>query len=192
MLLYVSMSANGQEQRLDFNVFDDDDIVGVVTATKNVEGDRTQYDVRSDVTLSMLLKFNVSYTVSAIYEHHIMQKSDATIYVNGSVKHHVVAEYSGGKYHIVVDGKEQTAVGKIIASSATLYFQKPDDVQHVFSETSGVLKPLKQVGVNLYQLLDPDQSSNLNTYTYTGPDALEKIIVERFLLPTLSLVRLGK
>jgi hypothetical protein len=184
------LSASGQVSYRNYDVKNDEDVVGSVNAVKRVVGDEAHYEVKSDVTISMIIKVNIVYSVSAVYKNAVLQTSKASIYVNGKLRHSVVAKRQSDKYELVVDGELRYLAAPIVASSATLYFQRPDGIRDIFSETSGVLKSLSKISIGRFELIDLEQSSDLNTYTYSNSDLLDLIVVERFLLPTLKLIRL--
>lgn len=174
-----------------YEVRSGDKSVGEVLAEKKTVGDLTRYEVRSNVTISMVFKVHVAYKVIATYRDGIMEASTATVYVNGSVKNQVDALRNGDHYEVVIDGDITLFYGNITASSATLYFAKPLVGTAMFSETSGVLKVFTAMRDGRLMLREPDSDSNHNTYLYKNDHLLTEVAIERFLFPSLSLHHTG-
>lgn len=174
-----------------YEVRSGDKTVGEVLAEKKTVGDVTRYEVRSNVTISMVFKVHVAYKVIATYRDGVMEASTATVYVNGSAKDQVDALRSGDHYQVVIDGDITLFYGDITASSATLYFDKPEVGAAMFSETSGVLKVFTAMRDGRLMLRDPDSDSNHNTYLYENDHLLSEVAIERFLYPSLSLHHTG-
>lgn len=185
--MILSGTLPAQDVSRHYDVMSGDKTVGIVHARKYVEGESTRYDVISEVTMSLIFKVHVSYKVSAVYRYNALQASTATIYLNGSVKNQIDVIRRNGYYDVVIDGAMSRIDGNITASSATLYFEKPPLPSQVFSETSGILKPLTTMADGRLLLQDPNRDSEINRYLYHGDNLLKTIDIERFLFPSLVL-----
>ena len=186
LTILLCLSANAQTYLRNYEVESSDKVVGGITATRSIEGDYTEYNVTSEVAMTILFEVEVSYKVQAIYKGGILISSSATVYLNGNTQNDVNCERTGDHYTIVADGHTTRIYEDIKYSSALLYFNKPKDVRKVFSETDGTLKTLSETADGKFKLKDPEKEKNVNTYTYSSDQGLQSIIIERMLLPTLK------
>lgn len=180
------LSANAQTYLRNYKVESSDELVGKISATRSVEGDYIQYEVNSHVEMTILFKVEVDYKLQATYKEGVLVSSSATVYLNGRTQENMNCEREGDHYTLVSDGHTTRIYEDIKWSSAKLYFDKPDDVRKVFSETDGSFKNLSKTADGKYLLKDPQQDANVNTYTYSSEQGLHRIIIERRLLPTLK------
>lgn len=182
----VCLSANAQTYQRNYKVESSDKLVGKISATRSVDGDYVQYDVTSTVVMTILFEIKVEYKLQATYKNDVLVSSSATVYLNGSTQSDLNCERTGDHYTIVSDGHTTRIYEDIKWSSAKLYFNKPDQVRKVFSETDGTFKTLSETADGKYLLKDPEKDSNVNTYSYSSDQGLNQIIIERSLLPTLK------
>ncbi len=189
LLVLVSLSSvRAQVYTRKYEVKSSDKRIGQVVVTRSLEGEIEQYTVDSDVTMSMIISLNVSYKVQATFKKGVLVASSATIYLNGNIQDQVDVERKGDHYEVVMNGHTTRIYQEITASSASLFFSKPKGIKTVFSETSGIMKPVTETADGKFKLRDPDKESNLNTYTYSSDQGLNGIEIERSLFPTLNLV----
>lgn len=186
LTVLLCLSANAQTYLRNYEIESSDKVVGGITATRSIEGDYTEYNVTSEVAMTILFEVEVSYKVQAIYKNDILISSSATVYLNGNTQNDVNCERTGDHYTIVADGHTTRIYEDIKYSSALLYFNKPTDVRKVFSETDGTLKTLTETADGKFRLKDPEKEKNVNTYTYSSDQGLQSIIIDRMLLPTLK------
>lgn len=180
------LSANAQTYLRNYKVESSDKLVGKISATRSVDGDFVQYDITSEVVMTILFEIKVEYKLQATYKNDILVSSSATVYLNGRTQSDMNCERTGDHYTLVSDGHTTRIYEDIKWSSAKLYFNKPDDVRKIFSETDGTFKDLSKTSDGKYILKDPEKDSNMNTYSYSSDQGLNQIIIERSLLPTLK------
>jgi hypothetical protein len=116
----------------------------------------------------------------------VLINSTATIYLNGKTQSKVSVAKQGNDYTVVKDGETSKINGPINWSSAKLYFNRPNDIKKIFSETEGAFKNLVKRADGKLILRDGDNSSSQNIYTFSSEQGLYNIEIERPLLPTLS------
>lgn len=180
------LSANAQTYLRNYKVESSDKLVGKIAATRAVDGDYVQYDVTSTVVMTILFEIKVEYKLQATYKNDVLVSSSATVYLNGRTQSDMNCERTGDHYTLLSDGHTTRIYEDIKWSSAKLYFNKPDDVRKVFSETDGTFKTLSKTSDGKYLLKDPEKDANINTYSYSSDQGLNQIIIERSLLPTLK------
>ena len=185
-LLLFSNSLFSQVYSRSYEVKSGDKRVGEIHATKHASGEVVQYEVSSDVYMTMLFSIHVSYKVQANFKEGVMVSSSATVYINDRVQNDVNVERTGDHYTVEMDGHTTRIYEDIKFSSAKLYFDKPEDIKQIFSETNGIMKPLTETADGKFRLKDPDSKSSVNTYTYSSEQGLHSIIIERSLFPTLE------
>lgn len=186
LALLVAFSANAQTYLRNYEIESSDKVVGGITATRSIDGDFIEYNVTSDVSMTILFEVNVSYKVQAIFKNNILVSSSATVYLNGNPQNDVICERTGDHYTIVADGHTTKIYEDIKFTSASLYFNKPAGVRKVFSETDGTFKTVSETSEGKFKLKDPEKEKNVNTYTYSSDQGLQSIIIDRMLLPTLK------
>ena len=184
--LFVSTCLLGQVYTRSYEVKSGDKRVGEINATKHVSGEVVQYEVTSDVYMTMIFSIHVSYKVQANFKEGVMVSSSATVYINDRVQNKVDAERTGDHYTVNIDGHTSRIYEDITFSSAKLYFSKPEKIKEVFSETNGIMKNLSETADGNFRLKDPDKDSSVNTYTYSSEQGLHSIVIERSLFPTLN------
>lgn len=186
-LLYfaVTQSAVSQHNVRTYAVQSGDKKVGDVRAVQRIVGEEVHYDVRSEVSISMLFTVTMAYRVTSVYSQGILQGSTAVVYLNGSVRSQVETIRRDGYYDVIEDGVIKRIDGDIRASSASLYFAKPDAREMVFSESSGALKPMSTLADGRLLLRNPQKVSDLNTYSYGAETMLKSIEIEHALFPNL-------
>ncbi len=185
LLITLSMSCFGQTYKRNFTITSDDKQVGIMSATRSEEGDFVQYDVSSEVSMTILFKISVSYKVQATYKNDLLVASSATVYLNGDVQNDVNVERTGDHYTVTADGHTTRIYEDIRWSSAKLYFNKPVGAKKVLSETDGLLKNISELANGDFRLKDPEKESNVNTYNYSSDQGLNSIDLQRALLPDL-------
>ncbi len=181
----VTQSVGAQHNVRTYAVQSGDKKVGEVRAVQRIVGEEAHYDVRSEVSISMLFTVTMSYSVKSVYRHGVFQGSTAVVYLNGSVRSQVETIRRDGYYDVIEDGVIRRIDGDIRASSASLYFAKPDARVMVFSETSGALKPMSTLSDGRLLLRNPQKVSDLNTYSYGTETVLKSIEIEHALFPNL-------
>jgi len=185
-LILLGNTLFGQVYSRNFEVKSGDKRVGEIHATKHASGEVVQYEVSSDVYMTMLFSIHVSYKVQANFKEGVMVSSSATVYINDRVQNDVNVVRTGDHYTVEMDGHTTRIYDDIKFSSAKLYFSKPEDIKKVFSETNGIMKTLTETADGNFRLKDPDSNSSVNTYSYSSEQGLHSIIIERSLFPTLE------
>lgn len=187
LLLLISQQVYGQVYSRSYEVKSGDKRVGEIHATKHASGEVVQYEVTSDVYMTLLFSIHVSYKVQANFKEGVMVSSSATVYINDRVQNDVNVERTGDHYTVEMDGHTTRIYEDIKFSSAKLYFSKPgENIKQVFSETNGIMKTLTETADGNFRLKDPDSNSSVNTYNYSSEQGLHSIVIERSLFPTLD------
>lgn len=186
-ILLFGLTANGQTYLRNYDIETNDNIVGGVTATKTSDGDYSEYNVTTKVSMTAVFEINLEYKVQAIYQNKVLVSSSSTIYLNNEVQSTVTCERTGDHYTIVKDGHSTKIYDAISWSSAKMFFNKPKDVRKVFSETEGIMKNLSSTADGKFILRDPNNTDNTNTYTFSSEQGLHAILFKRELLPELTI-----
>ncbi|MCA1762310.1 MAG: DUF6134 family protein [Cryomorphaceae bacterium] len=188
LAICISTALSAQVYTRNYEVKSSDKRVGEVTAVKHADGDLEQYDISSDVYMTLLFKIHVSYKVQANFKDGILVSSSATVYLNERIQDEVDVMRTGDHYTVTTNGHKTRIYGDIEYSSAKLYFSRPDEVKKVFSETNGELKDLVKTSDGNFRLKNPEKESEVNTYKYSSDQGLHSVLIERSMFPDIKLV----
>lgn len=188
LLFLIPNLLSAQVYTRNYEVKSSDKRVGEVTAVKHADGELVQYDITSDVYMTLIFQIHVSYKVQANFKDGVLVSSSATVYLNEKVQNQVDVLRTGDHYTVTKDGHKTRIYGDIKFSSAKLYFSRPDDVKKVFSETGGEIKDLVKTSDGKFRLKNPEKESEVNTYKYSSDQGLHSVKIERSLFPDIELV----
>ncbi len=187
LIVLIPVFVNAQVYTRNYEVESSDKRVGDVTAVKHADGELVQYDITSDVYMTLLFNIHVSYKVQANFKDGLLVSSSATVYLNGRVQDQVDVLRTGDHYTVTKDDHKTRIYGDIAYSSAKLYFSRPDNIKKVFSETGGEMKDLVKTSDGNVRRKNSEKESEVNTYKYSSDQGLHSVLIERSLFPDIEL-----
>lgn len=159
------MNSDASNEVLVYDLIVSGEKIGIVTATKKVEGNKITYTSDSDATTSMVFKIDIKTRMTVVYKNNILQESSYRFYKNGKLKEAANVTLSNGIYSIIHDKKVTTYNKKIVKSTIVLPFELPNDKDSYFEEVEGNFKTIKLINENNYQLYNQNNTQK-DDYNY--------------------------
>ena len=164
-LLFQWLSVNAQTKNYDILV--DNINVGSLTASKQIDGDKTIYTIDSKSVVHLLGQKTITTSFVGVFRNGVLESSSYTLEKNGNPSDSSVITESNGVYSISRKGKKTTLSSPIKYVTCLLYFEKPDVSQKYFDVLKAVYSPIINAGRNTYVYAD-SSSNETTTYTYTN------------------------
>ncbi len=166
-VFFHSFSLLAQSTVTLFDVTMNDKKIGVLKATKNINGKMVTKNISSNSKTNVLaLSVHVESEVYVTSENDILKTSFAYRQVNrGSENIETTVKFiAQSKYKIVKNGVVTFLNANINYSIVDLYFKEPKGINTVFSNTHGAFLNIKYVGKGDYELQLPDDKTNIFSY----------------------------
>ena len=166
-LSFYSFSILAQSTVSLFDVTMNDKKIGVLKATKNINGKMVTKNISSSSKTNVLaLSVHVESEVYVTSENDILKTSFAYRQVNrGSENIETTVKFlAPSKYEIVKNGVNTVINSNINYSIVDLYFKEPKGLYIVFSNTHGAFLNIKSLGNGDYELQLPDGKTNIFRY----------------------------
>jgi hypothetical protein len=149
--------------------------IGEMTAVKKKTGQKTFYDVKSEVSFWFFGKINLDYLVKTEYQEKQLMIADVQSKSNrGDFR--TLIKWNNDHYQ--VDAKSykydnNTSVRKpLYFSSAVFFFEEPKDIKEFMAEGFGLVSPIKKIK-DYYEV---DVNGNKNKYYYVD-GVLDKAVM---------------
>jgi hypothetical protein len=149
--------------------------IGEMTAVKKKSGQKTFYDVKSEVSFWFFGKINLDYLVKTEYQDKQLMFADVQSKSNRGDFRTLI---KWNKDHYQVDAKNykydnNTPVRKpLYFSSAVFFFEEPKDVKEFMAEGFGLVSPIRKIK-DYYEV---DVNGNKNKYYYVD-GVLDKAVM---------------
>ena len=180
ILILVFVSFIGKTQTLTYDLFAKDHHIGELTVTKTEKENICKIEVLSIVSVHLFIKIELSYKLVSIYKNNELESGSVVVFVNGK-EHSKTTVEKTGDFYTLTDGKHSKKLFDIITySGARFYFTEPANINHLFSEFSNNVKPIKEIGENEYQVTDPEKGYK-SEYIYKD-GILQKSVIHHTLL----------
>jgi hypothetical protein len=171
---------------MNFLVYKGADRIGTLRITQLIESDRVTYTLVSDVSIDLLVEFNIEETITDVFENGYLQSSDHTRYVNETLRASNTLVRSDSVYKITdSDASIKYLKEGIQASVLSLYFHEPVSGQLAYSENFRELIKLKEVAAHTYSVELPN--GTMTTYYYRN--ARMQSVVSQTRFGTIKFVR---
>ncbi|MBC7388046.1 MAG: hypothetical protein H7329_02435, partial [Opitutaceae bacterium] len=160
---FYSFSIFAQSTVSLFDVTMNDKKIGVLKATKNINGKMVTKNISSNSKTNVLtLSVHVESEVYVTSENDILKTSFAYRQVShGSENIETTVKFlAPSKYKIVKNGVISVISSNINYSIVDLYFKEPKGLNTVFSNTHGAFLIIKPLGKGDYELQLPDGKTN--------------------------------
>lgn len=139
-------------QYLRYDIFVSNNKIGEVLASKNSKGPLTTYSIQTNLSFTLLEKYDVNYQLSSSYKNNYLTESALKNIVNGDLEDDVHIKWDGTQYTGQANKKNVVLKEKIKHSIAKLYFHEPSGVERIFSEKYIDFEKLKVQPPNEYIL----------------------------------------
>ena len=166
--LALTAGAFAQKVEINFEVLMGDDRIGTLKAVMIRQGKLSKMEVRSKTEATKLaITLQMESEISVTKENNIVITGMAWRRANlGMDDIHTTVKRTGLKtYEHDCDGDVRTVQSEdITLCVADLYFTEPRGVTTIFSNMHGEYVPLRQIAVNAYHLVTPDNKDSIYTY----------------------------
>lgn len=164
--LFLLIATLSNSQTFDYTITSNNNYIGDLKVTKTVLNKNTfQIEAVSEVKVKIFIKINLKYNLNCTYKNNELLFSSVTTYVNGKIHSTSKTEKMGDYYTITKNGHSSKYLNKITFSGALLYYREPKGLLNIYSEFDNLEKPIKNTGINNYQIINP-KDGHLSEYTY--------------------------
>lgn len=154
-----------QERKLQYDVMRNGKVIGNITFTEMVQGQKKFINMTSDVKTRYILSFSDNTTETAAYNEGIMVYSSFYQKQTGSSVDNKTTIASGKFYKLTDDGKTQLLeLDPIRYNMLLLYTDMPENISKVYSANFQKHLDIKKIEENKYRLTMPDGKHNYYTY----------------------------
>lgn len=171
--LLPSMVSGQEEVKYDISVAGIS--IGEMTAVKKNSGQKTSYEVRSEVSFWFFGRINVDYLVETEFLEKQLISADSKSKTNRGDFRTLV---QWDKDHYKVDSKNykydntDPIQKPLYCSSSVFFFEEPTHVKEFMAEGYGLVSPIKKVK-DYYEV---DVNGNKNKYYYVN-GVLDKVVM---------------
>ncbi|MFK5981617.1 MAG: hypothetical protein QM499_01795 [Flavobacteriaceae bacterium] len=163
--LFLLFSCIVNSQTLHYKIMSNNSYIGDLKVTKTSNKDAFQIEVISEVKVKLFISIDLKYKLNCTYKNNELFYSSVTTYVNGKIHSTSKTEKIGDYYSITKNGHSSKFLDKIPFSGALLYYSEPKGLTNIFSEFDNLKKPIKNIGINEYQITNP-KNGHLSEYKY--------------------------
>jgi hypothetical protein len=152
MPLIFGVFPTNTPEKIKYDIYHKGKPIGMLTATKQVDGDRTVYLNTTYIKASLVATVEVSFTIKSSYKGKSLDASTVDILLNGKPYTSTSTKRVGSSYQFSKDGKlQKTISGDIGYSAARMMFDEPKGFLHAYSEEKGVFDNIEKVKQGTYQ-----------------------------------------
>jgi hypothetical protein len=160
-------SLSAQETVRSYTVFHNGSPTGKLQLYRNVQPNKVQIRIDSDVKLNILIRVNVRSIEEAIFENGIMVSSTLRRMVNGHDKVNQQLLGTGISYQLHDNsGASMLPCYPIRASILWLYHMEPVGLKEVFSDNFKKNVPIEKVDSCRYRVRFPNGHENYYSYQH--------------------------
>jgi len=160
--------------------------IGNLTVIKIQDKNNMNIKIESEAKVNLLIDLDVKYQLYCTYKNNELESSTVMVYNNGKV-HSISKTTKIGNYYIASNNKRISKFyNKINYSGALLYFKEPKNISYIFSESNNIEKPIRNIGIEKYQITNP-KNGKQNEYYYKKGILQRAIIHDTFITVKLIL-----
>ncbi len=169
VILFLTVTHNGFSQTYNYDILYKNERHGFLKVTYVKEDSNIlKVFVRSEVKIKVISNIDFSYTIQSVFQNNELQNSSVVSFVNGKLHSKSKTEKIEDLYLITKDGDKSEFDKKIRYSGSLLYIKEPVNYKEMYSETDGLKKPIKQIQVHNYQIINPKTGKSNNYYYEEG------------------------
>lgn len=147
--------------------------IGEVKATRFIDGDRTEYEVNSLVSLWFFGTLKIEFTINSIYENGQFISS-RTVSKSNRGEFISVLNWDGEKY--IVDANsykfsnQDTLLNPIYFSTVLMFFEEPKGSEEFLSENYGLTSPMNRTD---NEVIEVQIDGNRNKYFFENGELVK-------------------
>jgi hypothetical protein len=166
-LFGITVFANAQERKLEYNIKRNGDIVGSIQFVQNISGNRTTLKLESEVKTRFIFTFTAKAQEEAIYDNGIMTWSSIYRKMNGNVKADKKTKANGNSYTVYKGTNTETMNNYPIRyNMLSIYVLEPVSITKVYSDNFQQQVDILKLADHHYKIKFPD--GNYSEYFYTN------------------------
>ncbi|TRO66397.1 DUF6134 family protein [Christiangramia sabulilitoris] len=156
---------SAQSSELKFNILKKDKNIGVLKIYKSESSPFTDYQVTSNVEVSIIKKFKIKASESYRYKDDLLVYSELKRSINDNIKDSKLLKLKVNKY-ILQNGDKSTILDEpeINNNLVRLYFTEPLKIDRVYCDNQQRMLDIKNLGENRYRIDFPNGVSNIFHY----------------------------
>ena len=163
--MIIANTASSQEKKLEYQIKRNGAIVGNVSFTQSLVGNRVTLKMESEVKTRFIFTFTAKAQEESIYDNGILTWSSIYRKMNGTVKADKKMKAVGNSYTIYKDNKSETVNQyPIFYNMLSIYTIEPATLSKVYSDNFQQFLDIKTVKDHHYKIEFPD--GNYNEYFY--------------------------
>jgi hypothetical protein len=166
VILIIFLAApRSAAQTLHYEIWNDDKMIGTLTANCSHAGELTIYSVTTDVKTSFILTLNVSAKMEDVFKGGILYRSTYVQKINGFTRLDKKTTLLAGGYNLKNKSVEKKSkISLIHYSMACMYFVQPSNDSLVYSENFQQNVLVSYKGNDRYQVIFPDKRCSFYQY----------------------------
>jgi hypothetical protein len=166
LFIFISCTLSGQEKTLTYKVIRNGKESGWVKLTKSANGNNFFIRMCSEIRVRMLLLFTVVATEYTEFQNGTMIYSSVFRKMNDTVKENKQTRLCDNHYEIKkLNVKENVNIMPIAFNILCLYFQEPDTITRVYSDTKQEYGEIEKMPDGGYKVSFPDGDNNKYYYS---------------------------
>jgi hypothetical protein len=163
--MIIANTTSSQEKKLEYQIKRNGAIVGNVSFTQSLAGNRVTLKMKSEVKTRFIFTFTAKAKEESIYDNGILTWSSIYRKMNGAVKADKKMKAVGNSYTIYKDNKTETVNQyPIYYNMLSIYTIEPATLSKVYSDNFQQFLDIKTVKDHHYKIEFPD--GNYNEYFY--------------------------
>jgi len=167
VLLSITISAQAQQKRLEYNIKRNGNVVGTIIFTHGITSNRTVFTMESEVNTRFIFNFKAKAREEAIYDDSILTWSSVYRKLNDNVKVDKKTKANGNVYTVYKGSKTETLNNYPIRyNMLSIYVIEPLNIPKVYSDNFQQQLDIQKIADHHYKIKFPD--GNYNEYFYTG------------------------
>jgi hypothetical protein len=166
MMLTLAISTQAQQNKYEYSIKRNGDVVGTIHITQGITGNRTVLTMESEVNTRFIFNFKAKAKEEAIYDNGIMTWSSIYRKLNGNVKVDKKTKANGTTYTVYKGSKTETLNNYPIRyNMLSVYISEPVNITQVYSDNFQQQVNIQKLADHHYKIKFPD--GNYNEYFYT-------------------------
>ncbi|MEM9328873.1 MAG: DUF6134 family protein [Bacteroidota bacterium] len=151
-------------QRLRYDAYKKDDMVGHMDVMVLTEGQRQTFDIESSMDFRFLISLKVRFHNHEVFDQGILEHGQVDNQMIGFKESHATIKRQINGYHLLINDKHTPVEAqRITYTVAKIYTQEPYNGQMVYSPYYGAFFTFEKVGPNEYRYSAPEGD---NFYAY--------------------------
>lgn len=161
----VLMSSSKKTEQFNLKVTKGGETLGVISTSEITCNNRVAYFLYSSVEVNLLLKVQITESISDVFESDLLSQSVQSRYINGKLKTNNTLKKIPSGYELNnEDQKRKLLDEEIKGSILSLYYHEPKHGDRVYSQNLRTMLEVEKTGPSKYSVKLP--KGYATTYTY--------------------------